>query len=270
MARKKQECPECEEIPVWITTFGDLNTLLLSFFVMIFSIGKDIPKEVQLILSAFSDSLGFFEGGQTLEKGKLEQMGMNLETLPSQVTGRSLARAKAQALSIFKPEIQAKKVRIEEEERGIIISLVGADFFEPGSAQLTPAIEEVLKKVSYLLKQLNRYTRIEGHSGSKEIQIPSPYPNERSYNNSWDLGAARSINVVLFLQSLGVEPSLMQALTYGSYRPLATEGDTRTPEGEAHNRRIDIVILPFKEPGKNPFEKKPKITPSIENLIPDT
>lgn len=270
MARKKQECPECEEVPVWITTFGDLNTLLLSFFVMIFSIGKDIPKEVQLILSAFSDSLGFFEGGQTLEKGKLEQMGMNLETLPSQVTGRSLARAKAQALSIFKPEVQAKKVRIEEEERGLIISLVGADYFEPGSAQLTPAIEEVLKKVSYLLKQLNRYTRIEGHSGSKEIEIASPYPNEREYKNSWDLGAARSINVTMFLQSLGVEPSLMQALTYGSYRPLVAEEDTKTPEGEAHNRRIDIVILPFKEPTKNKFEKKPNPPPSIENLIPDT
>ncbi|MFN3604683.1 MAG: OmpA family protein [Leptonema sp. (in: bacteria)] len=270
MARKKQECPECDEVPIWITTFGDLNTLLLSFFVMIFSVGKDIPKEVQLILSAFSDSLGFFEGGQTLEKGRLEQMGMNLETLPSQVTGRSLARAKAQALSIFKPEIQAKKVRVQEDERGLIISLIGADYFEPGSAQLTPALEDVLKKVSYLLKQLNRYTRIEGHSGTKEVETGSPYPNEREYINSWDLAAARSIQVTMFLQNLGVEPSFMQALSYGSYRPLDMEGDTKTPEGEAHNRRIDIVVLPFKEPLKNKFENTPKTTPSIENLIPDT
>lgn len=267
---KKKECPECGEIPMWITTFGDLNTLLLSFFVMIFSIGKDIPREIQLILSAFTDSMGFLEGGQTLEKGKLAEMGMNLESLPSQVTGRSLARAKAQATSLFKPEIQAKKVRVEENERGLIISLIGADYFEPGSAQLTPAIEEVLKKVSYLIKDLKRYTRIEGHSGNKEIEIKSPYPKEREYLNSWDLAAARSIQVTLFLQNLGVDPSLMQALSYGSYRPLEIEGDTKTPEGEAHNRRIDIVILPFKEPIKNKFENNPKITPSLENLIPDT
>jgi chemotaxis protein MotB len=270
MARKKVECPECNEAPIWLTTYGDMTTLLLTFFIMLFSIGKDIPKEIQLILSAFSNSLGFFEGGQTLEKGRLEEMGMNLESLPSQTTGRSLAKAKAQARSIFKPEIQAKKVRVEENERGIIISLVGADYFEPGSAQLTPAIEEVLKKAAYLLKDLNRYTRIEGHAGSKEIQIVSPYPQERKYINSWDLAAARSINVTTYLQNLGVEPSLLQALSYGSYRPLDYEGDTGTPEGEAHNRRIDIVILPYKEPIKNKFENKNITPPSLENLIPES
>lgn len=269
MAKKKEECPECEEVPIWLTTYGDMTTLLLTFFVMLFSVGKDIPKEIQLVLSAFSNSLGFFEGGQTLEKGRLEEMGLNLETLPSQTTGRSLAKAKAQAQSIFQPEIQAKKVRVEENEKGIIISLIGADYFEPGSAQLTPAIQEVLKKTSYLLKELNRYTRVEGHAGSQEFKIESSNPNERSYINSWDLGAARSIQVVTFLQSLGVEPSLMQVLSYGSYRPLQYEGDQKTPEAEAHNRRIDIVILPYKEPIKNTFEEKNIIPPSLENLIPD-
>jgi len=269
MARKKEECPECEEVPIWLTTYGDMTTLLLTFFVMLFSVGKDIPKEIQLVLSAFSNSLGFFEGGQTLEKGRLEEMGLNLETLPSQTAGRSLAKAKAQARTIFKPEIQAKKVRVEENERGIIISLIGADYFEPGSAQLTPAIEEVLKKTSYLLKDLNRYVRIEGHAGSKEIEIESPYPQERKYMNSWDLGAARAIQVATFLQSLGVDPVLMQVLSYGSYRPLQYEGDMGTPESEAHNRRIDIVILPYKEPIKNKFENKNITPPSIENLIPD-
>ncbi len=270
MARKKEECPECEEIPVWLTTFGDLNTLLLTFFVMLFSIGKDIPKEIQLILSAFSNSLGFFEGGQTLEKGRLEEMGLNLESLPSQTTGRFLAKAKAQAQSIFKPEIQAKKVRVEENERGIIISLIGADYFEPGSAQLTPAIQEVLKKASYLLRDLNRYTRIEGHAAKKEIEISSPYPYERKYKNTWDLASARTVEVVSFLENLGVEPSLMQILSYGSYRPLPYEGDRGTPEAEAHNRRIDIVILPYKEPIKNIYENKNITPPSLENLIPDT
>jgi len=61
----------------------------------------------------------------------------------------------------------------------------------------------------------------------------------------------------------------MQVVSYGSYRPLAYEGDLGTPESEAHNRRVDIVILPYKEPVKNKFENKSRIPPSIENLIPD-
>ncbi len=269
MAKKKEECPTCEGIPIWLTTNADMTNLLLTFFIMIVSTGKSIPKEIQLILSPFANNLGFFEGGQTLEKGRLEEMGMNLETLPSQATGRSLAKAKAQARSIFQPEIQAKKVRVEENERGIVISLIGADYFEPGSAQLTPAIEEALKKASYLLKDLNRYSRIEGYAGIKEIEIESPFKQERRYINSWDLASARAIQVVTYLQNLGVEPSLMQVVSYGSYRPLAYEGDLGTPESEAHNRRIDIVILPYKEPIKNKFENKSRIPPSIENLIPD-
>lgn len=269
MARKKEECPVCEEPPGWLTTYGDMVTLLLTFFVMLFSLGKEIPKEIFIVLSAFSNSLGFMEGGQTFQQGRLEEMGMNIESLPAETRGRAFSKARTQAVTIFQPEIQAKKVRVDENERGLIISLIGADYFEPGSARLTPAIEEVLKKVSYLLKELNRYVRIEGHASEREIELDSPYANERKYSNSWDLAAARSVEVITYLQALGVKPSLMQGLSYGAYRPLIYEGETGTPEADAHNRRIDIVVLPFKEPWKQSFDENPLSPPSLENMIPD-
>ena len=92
MAKKKQKCPECEEgSPLWMTTYSDMVTLLLCFFVLIYAVGKATPQEVQLILSAFNNSLGFFAGGQTLTKSRMEEMGLNIESLPSQTTGRSLS-----------------------------------------------------------------------------------------------------------------------------------------------------------------------------------
>ncbi|MCS7204929.1 MAG: flagellar motor protein MotB [Leptospiraceae bacterium] len=269
MARRREECPACEEAPIWLTTYSDMVTLLLTFFVMLFSLGKEIPKEIFIILSAFSNTLGFFEGGQTLQRARLEDMGLNVESLPSETRGRALSKAKTEAISIFKPEIQAKKVRVEENERGLVISLIGADYFEPGSAKLTPAIEEVLKKVSYLLKDLKRYTRIEGHAGAKEVELQSPYAGERKYKNSWDLASARAVEVATYLQSLNVNPSLLQALSYGSYRPLVYEGELGTPEADAHNRRIDIVILPYREPLKNRFDQNNLNPPSLESMIPD-
>lgn len=249
MAKKKQKCPECEAgSPLWMTTYGDMTTLLLTFFVMIYSVGQVDPQDIQLILSAFKSSLGFFDGGQTLSRGRLEEMGMNMESLPSQTTGRSLSRAKKVAESVFKPEIQAKKVRVTEDERGIIISLVGADYFEPGSALLTPAIREVLKKSAGLLGQLNRFVRVEGHSSKGEDAYLSGSTetgrSERMYMNSWDLASARSVNVSVYLQDNGVRPSLLQAVSFGSYRPLSLEGDQGTPEASAHNRRVDLVIQP--------------------------
>jgi len=97
---------------------------------------------------------------------------------------------------------------------------------------------------------------------------------ERVYMNSWDLAGARSINTSVFLQNQGVAPDLLQAVSYGSYRPLSDEGDLGTPESEAHNRRMDIVILTFKstrrESGQSGFRLPRTTIPGSEELLPDT
>ncbi|MDH5657250.1 MAG: OmpA family protein, partial [Spirochaetia bacterium] len=217
---KKAKCPPCEEgAPLWMQTYGDMVTLLLCLFILLFTTGKATPQEIQLILSAFNNSMGFFTGGQTLSRGRLEEMGLTVESLPSQTTGRSLARAKMQAKSIFKPEIKARKIRVTEDERGLVISLVGADYFQPGSALLTPAIEEVLRKSSGLLREIDRFIRVEGFAASGEDAALAASADmersERGYVNSWDLAGARSINTVIFLQDQGVRPDLMQAVSFG-------------------------------------------------------
>ncbi len=276
---KKKKCPVPEAgAPLWMTTYGDMVTLLLTFFVMIYATGQSTPQEVQLILSAFNNSLGFFDGGQTLSKGRMEEMGMNLESLPSQTKGRSLSKAKQQAREIFKPEIESKKIAITEDERGIIISLVGADYFEPGSALLNPAIEEVLKKASLLFSDLDRFVRIEGHASAGEDSYlggaGDTGRSERIYMNSWDLAGARAINISVYLQNQGVPPALLQAISYGQYRPQDLESEKGTPEARAHNRRVDLVILPYKDPARSETESEYRLPkerlPSHEYLIRDS
>ena len=72
MAKREKPC-ECERgAPLWMVTYGDMVTLLLTFFVMLFTVARIEDREFRLILSAFKGSLGLFEGGQTLSKGKLE------------------------------------------------------------------------------------------------------------------------------------------------------------------------------------------------------
>ncbi len=276
---KKKACPPCEEgAPLWMTTYGDMVTLMLCLFVMIFATGKSTPQEVQLILSAFNNSMGFFTGGQTLSKGRMEEMGMNLESLPSQTRGRSLSRAKQQAQSVFVPEIQARKVRITEDERGLVISLISADFFRPGSALPTAEMEEVLEKVAPLVKSLNRFVRVEGYAAVGEEQRIGPAQSqtaagERNYQNSWDLAGARAINATAFLVSEGAPPEFIQAVSYGQYRPLADGRDQGTPEADANNRRIDIVIMTNKDarrdPGESGFRLPETPLPGADNLVPE-
>lgn len=261
-----------------MVTYGDMVTLLLCLFVMLYTTGKATPQEVQIILSAFNNSLGFFTGGQTLSEGRLEEMGMNLETLPSQTQGRSLSQAKKQARSVFMPEIQTRRVRVTEDERGLVISLIGAEYFEPGSALLTPQIQDVLKRAAGLIKELNKFVRIEGYCSQDEVEYLQGRQDvgneERIYQNSWDLAGARAINTTVFLYNQDVPPDWLQSVSYGSYRPLADVGDTGTPEAAAHNRRIDIVILTYKESareeGESGFRLPESRLPGSESLIPDT
>jgi chemotaxis protein MotB len=242
---KKQKCPPCvQKVPEYMLTYGDMVTLLLTFFIMLFTTGKTNQKDMQIILSVFKSSTGFFEGGQTLSKGSLEELGMNIESLPSQTTGRALAKSKRQATEIFKPEIQEGKVRITEDERGLVISMVGADYFNPGSAILLPPLKETLSKVARFVGTLDRYIRVEGHCDEDAV-LPGGASGreERLYINNWDLAAARAVNATSFLINVSnVDKTMFQAVSLGSVRPLVVE-EAGSPESRAYNRRIDIVVL---------------------------
>lgn len=242
---KKQKCPECvQKVAEYMLTYGDMVTLLLCFFILLYTTAKNDARHMQIILSAFQTTTGIFGGGQTMTKGPMEEMGMNIESLPSQTVGKSLSKSKQNATQIFKPEVEAGKVRVSEDERGLVISLVGADYFYPGSAMLTPSIKDTLAKAAGLIKGLERFVRVEGHSDRDSINpIMNPGREERLYINSWDLAASRAVNATVFMiQAEDIEPSWFQSVSFGSYRPLIVENEG-TPEAKAFNRRIDIVIL---------------------------
>jgi len=256
MAKKKKcECPD--PAPVWLTSWGDMTTLMLTFFVII--VGKpQEPLDFRIVMSAFKGSLGLFQGGETMSAGKLEHMGMNINTMPAQDTGRSLAKALKVATEIFQPEIKAKKISILQDERGIVISLVGDTYFAPGSALLTSETKRVLGRLSSLLRDINAFIRIEGHTDE------TPTPDKERYETNWELAAMRALNSLRFLHEYeDVEPAKMSAVTYGKYRPVST---SKTPEGRSLNRRVDIVILtemPYKRDYKDEFLPGSKI-PDIE------
>lgn len=264
MAKKGGACPACiQKVPEYMLTYGDMVTLLLTFFIMMFTTGKTNQKDMQIILSVFRSSTGFFEGGQTLAKGSLEELGMNIESLPSQTTGRALSKALRMATEVFKPEIQEGKVKVQEDERGLVISLVSADYFNPGSAILLPSLKETLTKASKLLSGLERYVRVEGHCDEDAV-LPGTAPGreERNYINNWDLAGARAINTTSFLINVGeLDKTLFQAVSFGSVRPLVVE-EVGSPESRAYNRRIDIVVLTQKNPKRTPSDSNYKLPKS--------
>lgn len=247
--------------PAWMLTYGDMTTLLLTFFVLMFNMNEISGKDFFLVLSSFRGALGMFEGGSSLTKGRLEELGMNMMNLPAQEKGRSLAKRLKKAMEVFKVEIKAKKVRVREDERGMVISLSGDAYFAPGSARLQPDTREVLKKTAGIIKVLQNHVRIEGHTDSSPIPIEGV---REGYETNWELSSARSVNVVRYLSEVeGVNPRVLSSAGYNQYRPI---DDNSIPEGRAYNRRVDIVILKERFLDKDKMEGKKAILPDEEWL----
>lgn len=233
---KKKKCPP-EGSPDYMLTYGDMMTLLLTFFVMLLTPAQIDGHELRLILAAFP-GLGAYQGGMTLEEGRLAELGNTVESLPSMERGRALDEARREAISIFQPEVRNQQVRITQDERGLVISLASDAFFDPASAEIN--IEQtrgILQRLARLLNSPDlqeRTFRIEGHTDA------TPVDPQGAWESNWELSTARSLSVLRYLTDFGVEEEQFQVMGLSDTEPLF-ENDT--PEGRAYNRRVDVIIL---------------------------
>lgn len=235
---KKRKRREEGGAPEYMTTYGDMVTLLLTFFVMILTTATVDGYELQLILSAFS-GVASFDGGNTLQEGRLVELGNTVMSLPSMDRGRALDRARRTAVSLFEPEIRSQKVRVTEDERGLIITLAADAFFDVASAEVRyEETRDILQRLARLLSSdavEDRNFRLEGHTDSDPT-------DPEVWRSNWELSVARSLSIFWAIMGYA-DPSIedrFQVQGLGETRPLATND---TPEGRAYNRRVDLVIL---------------------------
>jgi chemotaxis protein MotB len=238
---KKKKKGGSEGAPDYMLTYGDMVTLLLTFFVLLLTAAEIDGHELRLILAAFP-GLGTQTGGQTLQEGMLAELGNTIESLPSMERGRALDKARRAAISAFQPEISSQKVRIKEDERGLIISLAADAFFGPASATIN--LEEsrgVLQRLSQLLRSPDlekRKFRIEGHTDNIPTDPAGPWPT------NWELSTERSLAVFrLLLEYGGGDRRFEEQFQIMGLSDTAPVFDNSTEEGRAYNRRVDVIIL---------------------------
>ena len=106
------------------------------------------------------------------------------------------------------------------------LTLEGVNFITD-SAELTPGSKRVLNRVANSLKEWSEVdVEIEGHTDNVA---------DDAYN--MDLSQRRAESVRAYLISRGVSASRLTAKGYGETRPVASNN---TPEGRAHNRRVEL------------------------------
>jgi len=237
MAKKKKG----DELkpPDWLTTYSDMITLCLCFFVIMFN-----PDDVtQGQLDAISTSMrqggiGAMPGGNTLSAGRAADLGNTIQSLPSMERGRVMGQAMRKAISVFSPEMRSNKIKITHEERGLVITLAGDAFFYPASARINiEATREILLRLGTYLDSrelAGRKFRIEGHTDAVDVDPNGPW------EDNWQLSVERSRAVLRYLTALGINENKFQIAGFAATVPVSTN---ETEEGRANNRRVDVIIL---------------------------
>ena len=235
---KKAKQPE-KPSTAWLGTYGDMITLMLCFFVMLYN-----PSEVDVTqMATITQSLQMQEtettsGGLSLSAGQLSDLGNNINSLPSLEKGKSLGMAKKKAVSLFAPDVKSNKITITSDERGLIITLLSDNFFEEGSAELNinDTRETLLRLADFFRSDelKDRRFRIEGHTDNTPVAENSKFPS------NWELSATRAVNVLHYLADYGVRENDFSVAGYADTRPKFSND---TAEGRAYNRRVDIIIL---------------------------
>ncbi|MDR1858076.1 MAG: flagellar motor protein MotB [Treponema sp.] len=233
--RKKAVAPPSTAL----ATYSDMVTLMLCFFLIMFNPDDVTQGQLDAISTSMqTGGLGALAGGLTLSSGRSAELGGTIMSLPSMEKGRSLGSAMRRAVSVFSPEVRSNKIRITQDERGLVITLASDAFFDPASARINiEATRDILLRLgSYLASSdlAGRKFRIEGHTDSVDVDPTGPWPS------NWDLSAARSIAILRYLADMGIEERRFQISGFADTVPLSTNA---TPEGRAYNRRVDIIII---------------------------
>lgn len=219
----------------WLTTYGDMITLMLCFFVMLYNPTDADPVQMAMMTASLqTDSVS---GGMSATSGRLADLGNSINSLPSLEKGKNLGTAKKKAVSLFAPDRKSTRITITSDERGLVITLAADAFFAENSAELN--IEETrdtLLRISQFLSMpelAQRKFRIEGHTDSTTA-------DSTKWPSNWELSTARAMNVLHYLSDFGINESQFSVAGYADNQPRHSND---TPDGRAYNRRVDIIIL---------------------------
>lgn len=228
---RKRRRNENNENTNWLTTYSDLVTLLLSFFVLLFSFSEIDAQKFRSIMSSFQGGTGVLEGGTTLEiENELEEeLGMNEDELEELKT---ILEEYAESIGL------GDEITLKVEERGLVIRFMDSVFFDSGYADIKSESLEILHYVAEILKReefKDKHIKIEGHTDTDPIVYSTEYPT------NWELSAIRATNVLRYLvEEEKIDGKRISSSGYSYHRPIVPNN---TEENKAKNRRVDIVIL---------------------------
>ena len=250
----------------WAIPYGDLVTLLLAFFVVMYAISSVNAGKYRAVADSLSNALGGppkaitpVQLGKTQVRGADHDrptLGTKGSTAPTRAAAVQLAplplpaaEAAADAQARSAKQLQGIGNRIGDALSGLVKQKLvrvrrGTDYLEveiqsdllfaSGSARPSALAIDTVRKVADVLRDEPNALRVEGYTDNQPIASPQ-------FPSNWELSAARAASVLHVMVDAGIAPQRLSMTGYAEFQPVA---DNATSEGRNANRRVMLVILP--------------------------
>lgn len=224
---KKRRKPEATAIKTdgWLAIFGDLTSLMLTFFVLLMSMSSIDKASLQQVGNVMKAS-----GTSIMHKGPAAK---GTATGGHMTRREQLLAVRQRAFHLFRGTSWRHKVHVQIINQRMLFSLPSALLFAPGQATLNPTDMATLRRLGFLLQLVPGNIRVEGHTYREQPGPDSPYHSDRA------LSLARAASVLHVLLQAGIEEKRLSLAGYGDAHPVTTR---MTPRDIARNRRVDIVL----------------------------
>lgn len=260
--------PVEEGAPLWVVTFSDLMSLLLTFFILLFSM-SELKMDKFLLASqslreamggtaveAIDDPMGLLPDPVDPElhmenaglqagasqgasegltdgvlRGGSESVGNIGEQSVSEILATQYLKEIVERLTSFIAENNLEEtLLITKEASGVRLRIDASALFRPGVGTVEPDSEWIIEFLADLTGEMEVPVIVVGHADNQPI-------NNDRFGSNWELSAVRAAGVARHLIDLGHDPLGVRVESFGEYHPVATN---ETVEGRARNRRVEF------------------------------
>lgn len=245
----------------WLTTYADLMTLLLCFFVLLYSMSSPDEAKYEMIVNSLKEALIGQNGATIFDSPSMDQEELVGDPVPEDglpaetddlyneeneetddiqgsnpeddLTMEEVADDIYGAISDYlESEGLESTVKVEIIEEGILLDIKERVLFDLGQATIKSESLETLNKLGNLFNKFDNFIRVTGHTDNIPI-------NTSKYPSNWELAAARSCAIVRYYTDNQLSSKRFLCTSSGDTEPVATND---TEAGRAQNRRVNFLI----------------------------
>jgi chemotaxis protein MotB len=262
---RRVKCPSSS--PAWVTTFADLMSLLMCFFVLLLSFSeldvqkykqvagslreafgvqrliesKIMPKGTSIIAQEFSPGRPTPTPLDEIRQQTTDETKDNLDFSDSDDKGTGDTEEKqetseqaAMILEMLRDEVEQGLLDVEPQPGKTVIRIQEKGSFPSGSADLILPFEPVMKKISDVVAGTQGGIVVSGHTDDLPIST-------LRFRSNWDLSSGRAVTVVHhLLRYNAIDHSRILVQGHADSRPLVPND---SPANRARNRRVEITVV---------------------------